>query len=124
MRWPRRRLWPLPIRASSRSSSARRTRTWQCVRGDRVVQLDRRTRELRNESAVRQKFGAPPVSIPDWLALVGDRANGYPGLPGWGAKSAATVLAHYQHLPALAGALGVITFLCCLAITPLLCSDP
>ena len=70
----------------------------QCVRGDRVVQLDRRTRELRNESAVRQKFGVPPASIPDWLALVGDSADGYPGLPGWGARSAATVLARCQHL--------------------------
>src|SRR6266581_4352958 len=70
----------------------------QCVRGDRVVQLDRRTRELRNESAVRQKFGVPPVSIPDWLALVGDSADGYPGLPDWGEKSAATVLAGYGHL--------------------------
>src|SRR5213594_74132 len=70
----------------------------QCVRGDRVVQLDRRTRELRDESAVRQKFGVPPTSIPDWLALVGDSADGYPGLPGWGEKSAATVLARYQHL--------------------------
>ena len=70
----------------------------QCVRGDRVVQLDRRTRERRNESAVRQKFGVPPASIPDWLALVGDSADGYPGLPGWGARSAATVLARYRHL--------------------------
>src|SRR2546427_2551083 len=70
----------------------------QCVRGNRVVQLDRRTREVRNESAVRQKFGVPPASIPDWLALVGDSADGYPGLPGWGARSAATVLARYQHL--------------------------
>jgi 5'-3' exonuclease len=70
----------------------------QCVRGDRIVQLDRRTREFRDESAVRQKFGVPPASIPDWLALVGDRADGYPGLPGWGAMSAATVLARYQHL--------------------------
>ena len=70
----------------------------QCVRGDRVVQLDRRTRELRNESAVQQKFGVPPASIPDWLALVGDSADGYPGLPGWGARSAATVLARYRHL--------------------------
>ena len=79
----------------------------QCVRGDRVVQLDRRTRELRNESAVRQKFGVPPASIPDWLALVGDSADGYPGLPGWGARSAATVLARYHHLeriPRLAAA--------------------
>jgi 5'-3' exonuclease len=70
----------------------------QCVRGDRIVQLDRRTRELRDEPAVRQKFGVPPASIPDWLALVGDSADGYPGLPGWGAKSAATVLARYRHL--------------------------
>ena len=70
----------------------------QCVRGDRVVQLDRRTRELRNESAVRQKFGVPPASIPDWLALVGDSADGYPGLRGWGARSAATVLARYRRL--------------------------
>jgi 5'-3' exonuclease len=70
----------------------------QCVRGDRVVQLDRRTKELRNESGVRQKFGVSPASIPDWLALVGDSADGFPGLPGWGTKSAATVLARYEHL--------------------------
>jgi 5'-3' exonuclease len=70
----------------------------QCVRGNRIVQLDRRTRELRNESGVQQKFGVPPRSIPDWLALVGDSADGYPGLPGWGARSAATILARYQHL--------------------------
>jgi 5'-3' exonuclease len=70
----------------------------QCVRGDRIVQLDRRTRELRDESGVRQKFGVPPASIPDWLALVGDSADGYPGLPGWGNKSAASVLARYPHL--------------------------
>src|SRR5437660_11825854 len=60
----------------------------QCVRGDRIVQLDRRTREVRNASAVRQKFGVAPASIPDWLALVGDSADGYPDLPGWGEKSA------------------------------------
>jgi 5'-3' exonuclease len=70
----------------------------QCVRGDRVVQLDRRTREIRNESGVQQKFGVAPESIPDWLALVGDKADGFPGLPGWGARSAATVLARYRHL--------------------------
>jgi 5'-3' exonuclease len=70
----------------------------QCVRGDRIVQLDRRTRELRNESAVQQKFGVAPDSIPDWLALVGDSADGYHGLPGWGPRSAATVLARYRHL--------------------------
>jgi len=70
----------------------------QCVRGDRIVQLDRRTREVRDESGVRRKFGVLPASIPDWLALVGDSADGYPGLPGWGEKSAATVLARYGHL--------------------------
>jgi len=70
----------------------------QCVRGDRVVQLDRRTREVRDEPAVRRKFGVAPPSIPDWLALVGDKADGYPGLPGWGAASTATVLARYEHL--------------------------
>jgi 5'-3' exonuclease len=78
----------------------------QCVRGDRVVQLDRRTREQRDEAGVRQKFGVGPASIPDWLALVGDSADGYPGLPGWGARSAAAVLATYEHLeriPKLAG---------------------
>jgi 5'-3' exonuclease len=78
----------------------------QCVRGDRIVQLDRRTREVRDESGVRQKFGVPPASIPDWLALVGDSADGYPGLPGWGPRSAATVLDRYRHLeavPKLAG---------------------
>jgi 5'-3' exonuclease len=70
----------------------------QCVRGSRIVQLDRRAREVRDEPAVRRKFGVPPASIPDWLALVGDSADGYPGLPGWGATSAATVLARYPHL--------------------------
>jgi 5'-3' exonuclease len=70
----------------------------QCVRDDRVVQLDRRSREIRNASGVQQKFGVAPESIPDWLALVGDSADGFPGLPGWGAKSAATVLARYRHL--------------------------
>jgi 5'-3' exonuclease len=70
----------------------------QCVRGERVVQLDRRQREVRDESGVRRKFGVPPASIPDWLALVGDSADGYPGLPGWGVTSAAAVLARYQHL--------------------------
>jgi 5'-3' exonuclease len=70
----------------------------QCVRDDRIVQLDRRTREIRNGSGVQQKFGVLPASIPDWLALVGDSADGFPGLPGWGARSAATVLARYRHL--------------------------
>jgi 5'-3' exonuclease len=70
----------------------------QCVRGTRVVQLDRRTRESRDESGVRRKFGVGPASIPDWLALVGDSADGYPGLPGWGPRSAAAVLARYERL--------------------------
>src|SRR6185503_19486518 len=59
----------------------------QSVRGTRVVQLDRRKREVRDEFGVTQKFGVGPESIPDYLALVGDTADGYPGLPGWGAKS-------------------------------------
>jgi 5'-3' exonuclease len=70
----------------------------QCVRGTRIVQLDRRTRTMRDESGVVRKFGIPPASIPDYLALVGDAADGYPGLPGWGAKSAAAVLARFGHL--------------------------
>ena len=70
----------------------------QCVRGTRVVQLNRRTRQVRDEAGVVEKFGVPPQSIPDYLALVGDSADGYPGLRGWGAKSAAAVLARYRHL--------------------------
>ena len=65
----------------------------QCVRGARVVQLDRRRRVVYDETAVAAKFGVGPASIPDYLALVGDSADGYPGLPGWGARSAAAVLA-------------------------------
>ena len=70
----------------------------QSVRGTRVVQLDRRTRTLRDEAGVIARFGVPPDSIPDYLALVGDSADGYPGLKGWGAKSAAAVLACYGHI--------------------------
>jgi 5'-3' exonuclease len=70
----------------------------QCVRGTRVVQLNRRTRTIFDEAGVAAKFGVPPASIPDYLALVGDAADGFPGLPGWGAKSAAAVLAKYRHL--------------------------
>ena len=70
----------------------------QCVRGSRVVQLNRRTRAVLDEAAVTTKFGVPPSSIPDYLALVGDAADGYPGLPGWGAKSAAAVLARFGRL--------------------------
>jgi 5'-3' exonuclease len=67
----------------------------QCVVGERIVQLDRRSGEERDEAGVVERFGVEPASIPDWLALVGDSADGFPGLPGWGARSAATVLAHY-----------------------------
>jgi 5'-3' exonuclease len=70
----------------------------QCVADPRVVQLDRRQQRVFNEAAVKEKFGVAPASIPDWLALVGDNADGFPGLPGWGAKSASTVLARYEHL--------------------------
>ncbi len=73
----------------------------QCVDGDRVVQVDRRRGTIADHDAVVAKFGVPPASIPDWLALVGDTADGFPGLPRWGAKSAATVLAHYGHLEAI-----------------------
>jgi len=70
----------------------------QCVRGQHVVQLDRRKRETRDADGVRAKFGVSPESIPDWLALVGDAADGFPGVPRWGAKSAAAVLARHEHL--------------------------
>ena len=73
----------------------------QCVRGTRVVQMDRRTRTIRDEAGVVAKFGVPPASIPDYLALVGDAADGFPGLPGWGAKSTAAVLARYHHLESI-----------------------
>lgn len=73
----------------------------QCVRGTRVVQLDRRARVVRDEAGVVARFGVRPASMPDYLALVGDAADGYPGLPGWGAKSAAALLARYQHLEAI-----------------------
>jgi 5'-3' exonuclease len=73
----------------------------QCVRGQRVIQFDRRARELRDEAGVVAKFGVRPASIPDYLALVGDSADGFPGIPRWGAKSAAAVLARYEHLEAI-----------------------
>lgn len=73
----------------------------QCVSGIRVVQMNRRTREIRDEAGVVAKFGVLPESIPDYLALVGDSADGYPGLPGWGAKSTAAVLAKFRHLEAV-----------------------
>jgi 5'-3' exonuclease len=70
----------------------------QCVSGTRIVQLNRRTRVTIDEAGVIQKFGVSPASIPDYLALVGDSADGYPGLPGWGAKSTAAVLAKFGHI--------------------------
>jgi 5'-3' exonuclease len=73
----------------------------QCVRGIRVVQMIRRTREIRDEAAVVARFGVQPESIPDYLALVGDSSDGYPGLPGWGPKSAAAVLAKFVHLESI-----------------------
>jgi 5'-3' exonuclease len=73
----------------------------QSVRGARVVQLNRRTRMVMDEAGVVAKFGVPPASIPDYLALVGDSADGYPGLKGWGAKSAAAVLARFGHLESI-----------------------
>jgi 5'-3' exonuclease len=70
----------------------------QCVQGSRVVQLVRRTGITIDEAGVIAKFGVAPESIPDYLALVGDSADGYPGLPGWGAKSTAAVLAKFRHI--------------------------
>jgi 5'-3' exonuclease len=70
----------------------------QCVRGTRIVQLDRRTNTIRNEDGVLEKFGVKPESIPDYLALVGDTADGFPGIPGWGKKAASSVLSRYPHL--------------------------
>ena len=70
----------------------------QCVAGTHIVQFDRRANKLFDEAGVIAKFGVPPVSIPDYLALVGDSADGFPGIRGWGAKSAATLLARYRHI--------------------------
>lgn len=73
----------------------------QCVSGTRIVQLSRRTNITLDEAGVIQKFGVTPASIPDYLALVGDSADGYPGLPGWGAKSSAAVLGKFLHLESI-----------------------
>ena len=70
----------------------------QCVVGNRIVQLDRRKGVVYDEAGVTEKFGVGPASIPDYLGLVGDSADGFPGLPGWGARSASAVLARYRHL--------------------------
>lgn len=73
----------------------------QCVVDDRVVAFDRRNEKMYDREAVIEKFGVPPESIPDYLALVGDTADGVPGLPGWGAKSASTLLARYGHIESI-----------------------
>jgi 5'-3' exonuclease len=73
----------------------------QCVKDGRVVQLERRTNKVIDEAGVIAKFGVEPRSIPDWLALVGDSADGFPGLSGWGPASAAAVLRRYGHLDAI-----------------------
>ena len=70
----------------------------QCVVGERIVQLDRRKRETRNEAGVVARFGVGPKSIPDYLALVGDTADGFPGIPGWGEKASGALLGRYRHL--------------------------
>jgi 5'-3' exonuclease len=70
----------------------------QCVRGDRVVQVDRKAKQIRNEDGVRAKFGVGPELIPDYLALVGDAQDGYPGLPGIGAATAARMLTRYGRI--------------------------
>jgi 5'-3' exonuclease len=70
----------------------------QCVSGNRIVQLDRRANVKRDEAGVIEKFGVKPESIPDYLALVGDSADGFPGVPNWGKKGAASVLSQYLHL--------------------------
>ena len=73
----------------------------QCVSGNQVVCWDRRREIVYDEAGVVQKYGVPPQSIPDWLALVGDSADGYPGIEGWGAKSATTVLSRFKHLESI-----------------------
>jgi 5'-3' exonuclease len=78
----------------------------QCVRSQRVVQVDRRSGAVIDESGVWEKFGVAPTSIADWLALVGDAADGFPGLPGWGKRSAAQVLAHYGSIDAIPDTIG------------------
>lgn len=73
----------------------------QLVSGNKIVCWDRRRDIIIDEEGVVEKYGVSPQSIPDWLALVGDSADGYPGIPGWGAKSAAAVLAHYRHMESI-----------------------
>ena len=85
----------------------------QCVRGTRIVQLDRRKNIIRDEAGVVARFGVMPASIPDYLALVGDSADGFPGLLGWGAKSAAAVLARYGHLESIPSDWRAVGCQCC-----------
>lgn len=73
----------------------------QCIEGRRVVALDRRKDRIIDETAVRERFGVGPESIPDWQALVGDSADGFPGIPGWGKSSATAVLKRYGHLESI-----------------------
>jgi len=73
----------------------------QCIVESRVICRDRRLRRDRNEAGVIERFGVPPSSIPDWLGLVGDTADGIPGIPGWGAKSTSTILGHYKTIEAI-----------------------
>jgi 5'-3' exonuclease len=73
----------------------------QCVRGRRVVRLDRLRRQVLDEDGVRARFGVAPASIPDWLALVGDSADGFPGVPRWGERSASAVLGRWAHLESI-----------------------
>ena len=112
-------VWPMvefeaddALAAAARAAAGdpRVTRVWictpdkdlaQCVCGTRVIQFDRRKRSVRDESGVIEKFGVLPESIPDYLALVGDSADGYPGLAGWGAKSSAAVLSKFRHLESI-----------------------
>jgi 5'-3' exonuclease len=78
----------------------------QCVRGDRVVTRDRRRDRTVDEAGVVARWGVGPASIPDYLALVGDSADGFPGLPGWGARSAAAVLGRFEHLEGIPAGVG------------------
>ena len=99
-------------RIASEDQTVRRVCIWtpdkdlaQCIRGDQVVQVDRRSRKIRDAEAVREKFGVEPTLIPDFLALVGDSADGYPGIAGIGPVSAGRLLNKYgiiENLPALA----------------------
>jgi 5'-3' exonuclease len=79
----------------------------QCVRGDRIVQVDRKSGRIRDDAGVREKFGVPPALIPDYLALVGDAADGYPGIPGIGPKTAASLLARYGPIESFPEASGI-----------------